>query len=74
MRKNLRRSRFVAVQFDYPIDGSDFGRVEEIRDLGVLLDSRMAFLCYIGAVIFKSSRMLGFIKRVSREFSDPYTY
>jgi hypothetical protein len=32
----------------------------------VLLDSKMTFS--------KSSRILGFIKRVSRELSDPYTY
>jgi hypothetical protein len=24
--------------------------------------------------VLKSARMLGFIKRISREFSDPYTY
>jgi hypothetical protein len=32
----------------------------------VLLDSKMTFS--------KSSMILGFINRVSREFSDPYTY
>jgi hypothetical protein len=65
-------SKRGTVQFDYRIGGSAFGRVEEIRDLDVLLDSRMTFSCHIEAVISRSSRMLGFIKRVSREFSDPY--
>jgi hypothetical protein len=68
------RRNVGAVQFDYRIGGSALGRVEEIRDLGVLLDSRMTFLCHIAAVISKSSKMLGFIKHYSREFSDPYTY
>jgi hypothetical protein len=47
------------------------GRVEEIRDLDLLLDSKMTFLCHIEAVISKSSEMLVFIKGDSREFSDP---
>jgi hypothetical protein len=34
----------------------------------------MTFLCHIEVVISKSSRMLGFIKRLSREFSKPYIY
>jgi hypothetical protein len=64
-RRNVRH-----VLFDYRISGSTLRCNEEIRDLGVLLDSKMTFLCHIEAVITKSSRMLGFIKRVSREFSD----
>jgi hypothetical protein len=39
------------VQFDYRIGGSGLGCVEEIRDLGVLLDSKMTFLCHIEAII-----------------------
>jgi hypothetical protein len=77
MRENVRRSRFVVrrpVQFDYGIGGSALARVEEINDLGLLLDSKMSFLCHIEAVISKSSTILDSIKRVSREFSDPYTY
>jgi hypothetical protein len=68
-RRNLR-----AVQFDYLIGGSALGRVEEIKNLGVLFDLKMTFLSHIKAVISESSRMLDFIKRVWREFSDPYTY
>jgi hypothetical protein len=63
-----------AVQFDYRISGSALGRVEEIKDLGVLLDSRMTYLCHIEAVISKSTRILGFIKHDSREFGDLYPY
>jgi hypothetical protein len=55
-----------SVQFVYRIGGSALGRVEEIRDLGMLLDSKMTFLCHIEVVISKSTRMLGFIKCVSR--------
>jgi hypothetical protein len=34
----------------------------------------MSFLPHIEAIISKSSRMLGFIKRISRDFHDPYTH
>jgi hypothetical protein len=38
------------------------------------MDGRMSFLPHIEALIFKSSRMLGFIKHISREYRDPYTH
>jgi hypothetical protein len=45
-----------------------------INDLGVLVDSRMTFVDHIGSIESKSAKILGFIKRISREFNDPYTY
>jgi hypothetical protein len=45
-----------------------------MKYLGVFMDERMSFLLHIEPVIFKSSRMLGFIRRISREFHDPYTH
>jgi hypothetical protein len=45
-RRNVR-----AVQFDYRIGGSALGRVEEIKDLGVLFDSMMTILSHIEVVI-----------------------
>jgi hypothetical protein len=55
----------------YVIGDSDLERVDVINDLGVLVDSRMTFVDRIGS---KLARMLEFIKRISREFNDPYTY
>jgi hypothetical protein len=60
--------------FQYVIGDSDLERVDVINDLGVLVDSRMTFVNHIESIVSKSARMLGFIKRISREFSDPYTY
>jgi hypothetical protein len=40
----------------------------------VLVDSRMTFVDQIGSIVSKSARMMGFIKRSSREFNDPYSY
>jgi hypothetical protein len=40
----------------------------------VLVDIRMIFVNHIESIVSKSARMLGFLKRISREFNDPYTY
>jgi hypothetical protein len=62
------------VLFQYFIGDSVLERVDVIIDLGVLIDSRMTFVNHIELIVSKSPRMLGFIKRISREFNDPYTY
>jgi hypothetical protein len=47
------------VHFDYHIGGSVLGRVAKIKNLAVLLDTDMSFLCHIWAVVSnKSSRKL----------------
>jgi hypothetical protein len=38
------------------------------------MDGKMSFLPHIEATISKSSRMLGLIKRISRDLRDPYTH
>jgi hypothetical protein len=48
-------------------------RVDVINELGVLVDSRMTFVDHIGSIVSKSARMLRFIKRISKDFNDPYT-
>jgi hypothetical protein len=47
--------------FDYRIGGHELERVEEIKDLGVILDTKMCFLSHLETIISKSTRMLGFI-------------
>jgi hypothetical protein len=60
--------------FQYVIDDSDLERFDVINDLGVPVDSRMTFVGRIESIVSKSARMLGFIKRISKEFNNPYTY
>jgi hypothetical protein len=62
------------LEFSKSIGDSDLERVGVIHDLGVLVDSRMGFVNHIGSIVSKSARMLGFIKRISRDFNDPNTY
>jgi hypothetical protein len=46
--------------------------VDVINDLGVLLDSRVTFVNNIESIVLKPASILEFIKRISREFNDPY--
>jgi hypothetical protein len=62
LHRNIRPIEFV-----YSINGTALERVDEIKDLGVIMDGKMSFLSYIEAII------MGFIKRISRDFRDPYT-
>jgi hypothetical protein len=62
-----------SIEFVYSINGSALERVDKINDLGLIMDGTMSFLPHIEAIISKSSRMLGFIKRISRAFRDSYT-
>lgn len=44
-----------------------------VRDLGVILDSKMTFIEHYNTMVFKATNMLNFIKRFSYNFKDPYT-
>ncbi|VDO10445.1 unnamed protein product, partial [Brugia timori] len=44
-----------------------------VRDLGVILDSKLTFIEHYNTIISKANSMLGFIKRFSHNFQDPYT-
>jgi hypothetical protein len=64
---------FNPTRFLYAIGFSTLERVDSITDLGVVLDSKMTFKKHIDVTIAKGFAMLGFIKRLSKEFQDPYT-
>lgn len=48
-------------------------RCTRIRDLGVFLDSKLTFIDHYNTIINRANNMLGFIKRFSYNFYDPYT-
>jgi hypothetical protein len=62
------------IVFVYSINETALKRVDDFKDFGVIMDERMSFLPHVEAIISKSARMLSFIKRISREFHDPYTH
>ena len=61
-----RRHQSNVVTYDYHINGSYLRRVEQVKDLGVILDSRMTFKPHVDQIIGRVKSMLGFIKRQAK--------
>jgi hypothetical protein len=59
--------------FDYKVNGSILSRRESIKDLGVIFDSKLSFVEHIGTIAGTAFRALGFVLRISKEFSDVET-
>jgi hypothetical protein len=49
------------------------GRESSINDLRVIMDEKMNFSEHVDVMVGKVFAILGFIRRVSFEFRDPYT-
>ena len=56
----LRTSPIVAT---YTVDGVILERCTQVRDLGVILDSKLNFACHVDAAVLKARRMLGLLIR-----------
>lgn len=48
-------------------------RCDKIRDLGIILDSKLTFIDHYNTIVHRASNMLHFIKRFCYNFQDPYT-
>jgi len=57
----------------YSLQNTPLDRIFPVNDLGVLLDSKLKFDCHIMSTVSKAMSVLGFIKRWSKEFNDPFT-
>jgi hypothetical protein len=55
------------------LGGTAIDRVSSINDLEVIMDEKMTFSEHVDVVVAKAFAMLGFIRRLSLEFRDPYT-
>ena len=60
-------------EYNYTLDTNTLKSVQEIRDLGVLMDSKMIFDLHSEKIINSCNRMLGFILRNGRNFENPKT-
>ena len=49
-------------------------RVDEVKDLGVLIDKKLTFKHHVHIVCNKAFKMLGFIKRCCKNFNSTETY
>jgi hypothetical protein len=70
---SFTRSRFTR-HFQYELSGHMLGSVDSICDLGVVLDSKLNFTSHIDSLVVIASRMLGYIRRIGKEFRNPYTF
>jgi len=57
----------------YNINGHNLVRKSEIRDLGVILDSKLTFIPYINNTLKSARRSVAFIYRNSHSFTQPET-
>ena len=60
------------VMYDYNISGVSISRCNLINDLGIMLDNKLNMNAHIDYITSKARQTLGFIKRQSKSFNDPY--
>lgn len=59
-------------QHNYKMNDTEVKRTEIVKDLGVLFDKKLTFKPHIDRIVNSSYSTLGFIKRIAKEFDDPY--
>lgn len=69
--KHMSFFRLRRIDTSYYLNDCMVEYVDSIHDLGILLDHRLDFRKHISLITNKAYRSLGFIKRWSKEFSDP---
>ena len=72
MNFSLKRSNDIVNE--YSIGDTNLSHVFEMKDLGVYFTPNLNFNLHIKKITSKSLQMLGFIKRVTRHFTDPKTF
>ena len=65
-------SRVSLLETKYYIYDCELDNVTSFNDLGVLFDCKLRFDLHIDSCIGRANSLLGFIKRWSKEFDDPY--
>ena len=63
------RSRLHVIT-NYKLDRRPIARVDQIKDLGVVLDSMLSYSLHTSYVVDKASKNLGFIFRMTKHFKN----
>ena len=71
---NFSLKRKCNITFNYCIDSKELLEVKEMKDLGVHFTYNLNFSLHIKKTVSKAYQMLGFIKRVTKDFSDSRTF
>lgn len=61
------------LSFNYQIDNTVIKRVTTVKDLGILFDAKLSFVPHIESIVSRANKMLGFILRITKDFSDTNT-
>lgn len=67
-----RKSESHGFSGNYTINSEVLKKSNVIRDLGVLLDSKLNFKSHVDHIVSRARMMLGFVKRQARDFQCPY--
>ncbi len=67
------RGSYNSVCFDYSIQGTSLERQSEMKDLGVIYDSKLSFTSHINDLYSKCIKLVGFIFRTSSDFRNATT-
>lgn len=70
--KHMTFARRPHILRTYKIDENQLESLNSFVDLGVTMDPKLRFHTHINRITNKASSVLGFIKRWSKEFNDPY--
>lgn len=60
------------LEYSYKIHDTPLFRQDSVVDLGLIIDAKFNFGRHIDNIINRANSTLGFIKRWSRDFADPY--
>lgn len=66
------RSR-TPIAFEYRMETCCLKRTSTVKDLGILVDSKLRFVEHIASVTAKAYSLLGFLKRNTKFFEDVYS-
>lgn len=77
MKLNIKKCQVITfhrchfpVVFEYTVRGEPITRVQEVKDLGVILTPSLNPESHVTHICSRANRMLGFVFRFSRHFSD----
>ncbi|XP_053969049.1 uncharacterized protein LOC128870442 [Anastrepha ludens] len=57
----------------YTLNGDKIREVDDIKDLGVTIDTKLTFHKHIDGITQRAFKILGFITRNSKDFKNPYS-
>ena len=60
------------ILFNYKISNEELKRCYVVNDLGVHIDEKVNMNEHISITTTRARRTLGFVKRLSKEFDNPY--